>query len=105
MPINGLTIRLMIIDAKYVKPIPINPDVNPIINVSAVNKFETSFLRPPSERITPISFVRSTTETYVIIAIITLETTNDNAVNPIKAIVITLISDEISEITIDNVSV
>src|SRR5690554_3767474 len=91
-PSGFWTIKFIINDAKYVKPIAIKPDINPIIAVSATNRFDTSRFLPPSDLITPISFTLSTTDTYVMIAIITLETTSDNVVKPISAIVIILIT-------------
>ena len=47
----------------YVIPTPITPDTPPIIKASALNNLETSFLRPPRERITPISLTLSITDT------------------------------------------
>ena len=84
-PIRGFKQILTINEIKYVMPIPITPANKPIITVSAINKLDTSLLRPPSERITPISLIRSTTDTYVIIPIMTVETTKDKAVNAISA--------------------
>ena len=60
---NTPTIRFARIQITPVTNIPNIPDAKPIIIDSALNKWLTSFFLPPSERITPISFVRSTTDT------------------------------------------
>ena len=105
MPVKWPIIKLPIISKIKVIIIPIIPATAPIINVSALNRCPTSFLRPPSDLITPISFVRSTTDTYVMIPIITVETTNDMAVKTIKEVVTTVIRVLIIEITSDKLSV
>ena len=69
MPVKWPIIKLPIISKIKVIIIPIIPATAPIINVSALNRCPTSFLRPPSDLITPISFVRSTTDIYVMIPI------------------------------------
>ena len=55
---------------KTVIPIPNSPDINPIINVSALNTLDISFLDAPIALNIPISFVLSSTDIYVIIPII-----------------------------------
>lgn len=69
---------------------PNTPAESPSIKVSAVKRLETSRLRPPSERMTPISFIRSTTETYVIMPIITDDTIRAREVKETSAIVMRL---------------
>ncbi|MNV65585.1 hypothetical protein D3C71_1582860 [compost metagenome] len=58
------------------------------MNVSALNTRVISFLRAPSARSTPISFVRSMTEIYVIIAIMIKDTTREIAAKAISTSVI-----------------
>lgn len=64
--------------------IPITPAVNPRITASALNTREISRFDAPIERRIPISFVRSSTEMYVIIPIIIEDTTSDIATNAIS---------------------
>ena len=64
--------------------IPIKPEEKPIISVSALKTLEISFFDAPIERSTPISLVRSSTEIYVIIPIISDDTMSEidtNAIN------------------------
>ena len=65
-------------------PIPINPEINPIMNVSALNTLDISFLDAPIALNIPISFVLSNTDIYVIIPIIIDDTINDIATNAIN---------------------
>ena len=65
-------------------PIPINPANNPTINVSALNIDEIFLLEAPIALNTPISFVLSNTDIYVIIPIIIEETINEILTNAIK---------------------
>ena len=65
-------------------PIPIRPDINPTIKVSALNTLEISFLDAPMALNIPISFVLSNTEIYVIIPIIIDDTIKDIATNAIN---------------------
>ena len=62
---------------------PITPAVKPIMIVSALNTLETSIFLAPILLKIPISFVRSITDTYVIIPIIIELTTSET---PAKAI-------------------
>ena len=56
-------IRILIgIFSKIVVPIPNNPDINPIINVSALNTLDISFLLAPIALSIPISLVLSSTD-------------------------------------------
>ena len=77
--------------------IPIAPDTKPSIRVSALNTLDTSFFDAPILLKTPISFVLSRTEMYVIIPIIIDETTREIATNAIKteeiAVIIVLTDD------------
>ena len=54
---------LIIADNPKVINIPKTPLVKPIINVSALNRYDTSFFLPPNDLITPISLTLSTTDT------------------------------------------
>ena len=63
MPVRAPKIKLIGIDKSYVTPTPIAPANRPIKNVSALKRFLISRFLAPSDRRTPISFVRSTTET------------------------------------------
>ena len=67
-----------------VMPMPIIPAENPIISVSALNTRATSFFDAPNARNTPISFILSSTDIYVIIPIIIDETTKDTDTKPIR---------------------
>ena len=49
----------------YVTEIPNKPENPPMRKVSTLNKLATSSLRPPRERMIPISLIRSITLTYV----------------------------------------
>ena len=83
-PLNGSTavmsvfilciIKLIGISNNKVTPIPIKPDNNPTINVSALNIEDIFFLDAPIALKIPISFVLSNTEIYVIIPIIIEDT-------------------------------
>ena len=99
---NGETTALMIRQTIAVIPMPMRPLMIPVTKFSAMNKRETSFLRPPRERITPISLTLSMTEIYVITAIMKEETTSDKEVKTTKAVVIiviiVLIAEMINEI-------
>ena len=64
--------------------IPSNPANNPTINVSALNIEEIFFLEAPIALSTPISFVLSNTEMYVIIPIIIEDTINEILTNAIN---------------------
>ena len=61
--VNEKRMILIGIMKSNVIPTPTRPAENPIISVSALNTFATSFFDAPKERSTPISFVRSMTET------------------------------------------
>ena len=65
-------------------PIPIIPANNPTINVSALNIDEIFLFDAPIALKTPISFVLSNTDIYVIIPIIIEETINEMLTNAIK---------------------
>ena len=80
-----LYIKLFIgIVNNIVIPIPIIPDIKPIIKVSALNTLDISFLDAPIALSIPISFVLSSTEMYVIIPIIIDETISEIATNAIN---------------------
>ena len=87
-----ITISFAGILIKYVNNAPITPAVKPIINTSALNTRLISFFLAPKLRKTPISFVLSTTDTYVIIPIITLDTINEIDANTTNTILIASIS-------------
>ena len=57
------------------------PANRPMRKVSALKRFLMSRFLAPSERSTPISFVLSTTDTYVMTPIMTEETIREIAVN------------------------
>ena len=65
-------------------PIPITPETLPTIKVSALNTRDTSCFDAPMARRMPISFVRSSTDIYVIIPIIIEDTTRDIATKAIR---------------------
>ena len=77
--------------------IPINPDVTPIINVSALNTRDISFFLAQSARNIPISFVLYRTLIYVIIPIIIQDTTSEIDENAIKTSVTASIIDPLIE--------
>lgn len=66
------------------KNIPIIPDKNPSIIVSALNIFFMSFLLAPKLFNIPISLVRSKTLIYVIIDTIIDDTIKDIVIKPIR---------------------
>ena len=69
---------------RIVVTIPIIPDSNPTINVSALKMEEILRLEAPIALRIPISLVRSNTEIYVMIPIIIDDTTSDIATNEIN---------------------
>jgi len=71
------------------------PDASPMSNVSALKILEISFLRAPKLRMMPISLVLSTTETYVMMPIMTDDTTSEIPANAVKMMVMVLINEEI----------
>ena len=83
-PAIACIIRFIGIFNNNVIPIPSNPATKPIIKVSALNTLEISFLEAPIALKIPISFVLSSTDIYVIIPIMMLETTNDIDTNAIS---------------------
>ena len=70
---------------------PIIPAIKPTISVSALKILPTSRLLAPKLRKIPISFVRSSTEMYVIIPIIIDETTSEIPTKQISTIDIAFI--------------
>ena len=58
-----------------------SPEKSPMINVSALNTLDISFLEAPMLRRIPISLVLSRTEMYVMIPIMMDETINEIATN------------------------
>ena len=76
-PANFSIIIFIGIFNNNVIPIPSNPATKPTIKVSALNTLEISFLDAPIALKIPISFVLSSTDIYVIIPIIMLETIKD----------------------------
>ena len=69
--------------------IPSTPEINPSMAVSAVKMRRMSFFEAPIARKIPISFVRSRTEMYVMIAIIIDDTMSEMATKPTSTVVIT----------------
>ena len=63
---------------------PNKPAKAPVINVSALNTFDTLCFEAPIALKIPISFCLSNTEMYVITPIIIDETTKDIATNAIN---------------------
>ena len=63
---------------------PIAPEANPISPASAIKIRVISFLRAPIARKIPISFVLSTTDTYVRIPIIIDDTISEIPANAVK---------------------
>ena len=84
------TIALIGKVARSVMAIPSTPEINPSMAVSAVKMRRMSFFEAPIARRIPISFVRSRTEMYVIIAIIIDDTMSEMATKPTSTVVITL---------------
>ena len=64
-----------------VMPMPMAPEQKPSMSVSALNTREISRLLAPMARRMPISFVRSSTEIYVMMPIIMLDTMSEMATN------------------------
>ena len=64
-----------------VMPMPMAPEQKPSMSVSALNTREMSRLLAPMARRMPISFVRSSTEIYVMMPIIMLDTMSEMATN------------------------
>ena len=83
------TIALIGKVARSVIAIPSTPEINPSMAVSAVKMRRISFFEAPIARRIPISFVRSRTEIYVIIAIIIDDTMSEIATKPTSTVVIT----------------
>ena len=83
-PVNWCINAFIGIVNNTVIPIPKSPEINPTINVSALNTLDISFLEAHIALNIPISFVLSNTEIYVIIPIIIDETINDIATNAIS---------------------
>ena len=88
MPVKDFKIKLIGIISKIEIKIPNTPLVKPIIKLSAVKTRLTSRFDAPTLRNTPISFVRSITEIYVIIPIIIELTINETLTKAIKTYVI-----------------
>jgi len=88
-----------------VTPIPIKPATKPMIIVSALNTREISFFDAPMLRSTPISFVRSNTEIYVMIPIMIELTTSEIATNAISTYEIALIIVLMEDIIVPTISV
>ena len=84
IPVSEFSMIFMGSRISSVMPIPIAPEISPIMKVSALKTLETSFFDAPIERRIPISFVRSRTEIYVIIPIIIEETTSEIATKAIR---------------------
>ena len=102
---NGATIKLIIKQAIAVMTIPMTPLKKPVTKFSAINKRETSFFRPPRERMTPISLTLSMTEMYVITAIMKDETMSDKDVKIMSAVVTIVIIISMTEMINEIVSV
>jgi len=89
---NPLATALLIgIDRSIVTTTPTAPETNPINPASAIKILVISFLRAPIARRIPISFVLSTTDTYVSIPIIIDDTINEIPANADKINEIVLI--------------
>ena len=76
-----------------------------MIIVSALNTREISFFDAPMLRNTPISFVRSNTEIYVMIPIMIELTTSEIATNAISTYEIALIIVLMEDIIVPTISV
>lgn len=99
-PVKALSMALIgSVNNKAIN-IPNTPATNPIMVVSALNTFDTSRLLAPTERNTPISLVLSITEVYVIIPIITLETTSDIDAKAIKTY--DIVSTNVPKMSVNN---
>ena len=83
------TTALIGIVARSVMAMPSTPEINPSMAVSAVKMRQMSFYEAPIARRIPISFVRSRTEMYVMIAIIIDDTMSEMATKPTSTVVIT----------------
>ena len=77
-------IALVGISSSIVVRIPSIPENNPTMKVSALNIEEIFFFEAPIALNTPISFVRSKTDIYVIIPIIIEDTINEILTNAIR---------------------
>ena len=98
--IKLLIIILIGIHSINVTPIPNIPDINPSINVSALNTCAISFLDAPTALKIPISLVLSRTLIYVTIPIIIEDTISEILEKKIKTIVI----DSIIELVITDIN-
>ena len=89
---NPLATALLIgIDRRIVTTTPTAPEINPINPASAIKILVISFLRAPIARKIPISFVLSTTDTYVSIPFIIDDTISEIPANADKINEIVLI--------------
>ena len=84
IPDKFLIIMFIGIFNKIVIVIPSNPEIKPMINVSALKTLEISFFLAPMALKIPISFVLSKTQIYVITPIIIEDTINDILTNAIN---------------------
>ena len=84
IPVSAWSTRLIGMQVRYVKRIPMRPDARPMMMVSALNMLDTSLFDAPIARRIPISFVLSCTEMSVITPIIIDDTTSDTATNAIS---------------------
>ena len=84
IPVSKFNMRFIGMHKRYVITMPSNPEANPTITVSALNRPDTSRFEAPIARKIPISLVRSCTEIRVITPIIIDDTTNDIATNAIS---------------------
>ena len=85
-----------------VSPTPSNPAIRPSISVSALNTRAISCYDAPMARRMPISFVRSSTEIYVIMPIMIDETTSEietNAIRTYEMALMIVVTERISSAT------
>lgn len=84
---------------------PSMPASNPIIPDSAMNTVLISFFLAPRLRNMPISFLRSNTDVYMIIAIMMLDTIRDIAANPTNTPVMVFVRESTYPVIMESVSV
>ena len=84
IPVILCRIAFIGIHRRYVTPVPIIPDMNPMITVSALNMLDTLPLEAPIALSMPISLVLSWTEMSVMTPIIIEETIREIDTNAIS---------------------
>ena len=82
MPSTAASMTLPIAETATAISTPIAPEYAPSIADSAMNTRDISFLRAPRLLSTPIYFLRSSSEVYMMMAIMMVETMSEMAAKP-----------------------